>query len=130
MRNTNANSQDTMAKFEELVELVKQNFGRVIDDHQGRTEENYTVAGVGALVQGDRVRAVALCNSRYFSVNHMYVQDGKVHISRTSIGGAVMPMNHNMSISEAIEAYNEEQSKYPFSSGQIQEVHLISDDRG
>lgn len=119
-------SQQNLANFNALVEVLKQNNGRVVDDHQGRTEENYTLAGVAALVKGDRVRAVALCNSRYFSVNEMYLEDGKVHISRTSIGGAVMPMDYNMDIVRAVEGYNTDQAGYPFSSGQLEHVFMFN----
>lgn len=125
MRNPNSNF--TKAKFEEVVEAVKANNGYIIDTHN-HSRTPYRAAGVAALVKGDKVTPVLLCHGSYFCVNPLHKEDdGTVSLSSWSVGGTIFTHQHG-GLVEAIEAYNVDQDNNPFSSGRIEEVHLISND--
>lgn len=124
-----ARSAFTIEGYNAVLAALKATNGAALDDHkaEGTTLQ---LAGVAALVKGEKIIPVALCNSRYFSVNLMYVEDGKAHIDRSSVGGAVMPMEHNMDVLEAVKAYNQAQADFPFSSGQLEHIFMFNTDKG
>lgn len=110
-----------MQKYSEVLEAIKAHSGLVIDDHRSGCG-TIRLCGIAALVLDDKCIPVALCDSRYFSLNRMYVEDGKAHVGRDSVGGVVIPQNHDMNVAEAIKAYNLEQDTNRFSSGKLQNV--------
>lgn len=94
--------------FEVIVAAVKANNNRVVDDHNN-SRPSVELAGL-AMVERSGI-PVALCESRYFSLNRVYLDDkGVPHVSQEAVAGAVM--KGGFSMREAIEAYNANQEEY------------------
>lgn len=123
-------SNFTIANYNAVLEAVKANNGYVVDVHNNRRTP-YRAAGIAALVKGDRVVPVLLCNSRYFSVNPLVVEaEGTVALLTNSVGGCVMPHQHDNDLAKAIKAYNDDQEHAVHSSGALLHVRIFdySDD--
>lgn len=117
----------TKVDFAGLVEVIRARKGVVIDDHGIRGE--LRLAGVGLIDNGKRQQFVALCDSRYFSLNSVYLDEhGVPHLSTSSVGGVVMPMYHGGDLQEACDAYSAEQKENPFTSGLIVETVMFERD--
>ena len=120
----------TIENYNAVLAAFKEAKGVVADDHNGGMR-TIKAAGIAALVKGDKVTPVLLADSRYFSVNHVYLLRGEVRVSRTSVGGVVFPQDHDMDVVKAVEAYNAQQVDNPFTCGQLMHVRMVKfDDAG
>lgn len=104
--------------FEIGNELIKSG-GVIWDDHNGGFESK--LAGLAALVLGDKVVAVGLHKADFFSLNRVYLKDGKVHLSADSVGGTLFPVNFK-DLWDCINDYNEKQVNNKFSCGTLENV--------
>lgn len=107
-------------QFDEIVAVVKANNGLVGDDHGvGRTR---TIAGL-AIFRKPGVKkgiVVPLIETPVgFCLNHMYLQDGQVRVSRDSVGGNVENGKH-ASLQAAVEAFNRDQEHNQWSMGVLE----------
>jgi hypothetical protein len=115
-----------MAKhsFAQIVSAIAANNGMVKDDH-GNGTRMLKLAGVATLDKNERSTPVALCDSAYFSVNGVYLdEEGVPHVDISSVGGVVDCRNH-ASVKDAVEHYNEEQKGFPFSCGTLNNVTMF-----
>lgn len=110
-----------MQKYDEVLAAISANNGLVLNDHKSSVG-TIRPWGIAALVLGDKCIPVALCDSKYFCLNLMYVEDGKAHVSRDAVGGVVIPQDYDMNVGEAIRAYNHDQDSNRFSSGRLEHV--------
>jgi hypothetical protein len=115
----------TAANMNNITEIVVANNGHIVDDH--RDTGTLKIAGVALLLKAgqDEGFVVALCDSKYFSLNRMYIKEGKVHVSRDSVAGAVVPMKYENSLTQAIDAFNAEQLDNRFTNGSLTNVVLF-----
>jgi len=114
----------TIENFNAVAAAIVANKGVVIDTHNNRRTE-MQAAGIAALIKGDRVTPVLLCQGAYFSLNTLSVEkDGSVELSTWSTGGVVMVDRHG-GLQEAILAYNEEIADLPVHSGTLEHVKLF-----
>lgn len=98
----------TVNNTEEVIQNLKDNDFHVINNHNDRDEriDGYLII---ERAQYNFKYVAPVFNGAYFSVNPLYVgEDGRVHISTRSIGGAVAPFQHNGNMEKAIAAYNKE----------------------
>lgn len=108
-----------MQRYFEIQQALLASNGVIWDDHNGGFESK--LAGLAALVNGDKVIAVGLHKSDYFSLNRVYLKDGKVHLGVESVGGVLFPINHR-DLWECINDYNEKQIGNRFSCGTLENV--------
>jgi len=108
-----------MQRYFEIQQALLASNGVIWDDHNGGFESK--LAGLAALVNGDKVTAVGLHKSDYFSLNRVYLKDGKVHLGVESVGGVLFPINHR-DLWECINDYNEKQIGNRFSCGTLENV--------
>lgn len=104
--------------FEIGNELIKSG-GVIWDDHNGGSESK--LVGLAALVLGDKVVAVGLHKTDFFSLNRVYLKDGKVHLSADSVGGTLFPVNFK-DLWDCINDYNDKQVTNKFSCGTLENV--------
>lgn len=104
--------------FEIGNELIKSG-GVIWDDHNGGFESK--LVGLAALVLGDKVVAVGLHKADFFSLNRVYLKDGKVHLSADSVGGTLFPVNFK-DLWDCINDYNDKQVTNKFSCGTLENV--------
>lgn len=110
--------------FVEVLAAVKAFNNSVKDDH-GNGTRVLKLCGLATLDKNERSTIVALCDSAYFSLNDVYLdEEGVPHVSTSSCGGVVDCRTH-ASVADAIEYYNEEQAKFPFSCGTLNNVTLF-----
>ena len=110
--------------FEAILNAIKDAKGFVVDDHRSNGG-NIRLAGVGELVKGESHIVVALCDSKYFSLNRMYVGDDRLaHVSREAVAGVVRKFD--LTVEEAVEKYNEAQEGAPFSCGKIEKIQMFN----
>lgn len=120
-------STRNIENFNVVVEALKASNGIVGDDHSNG-DGTMKAAGIAALVKGDSIIPVLLCNSRYFSLNLMYVdKNGKPRVARESVGGVVIPQDFDMNLMKAVEGYNANQEGSEFSCGKLEHVHYVMD---
>lgn len=115
-----------MAKhsFTEVLAAVKGFNNSVKDDH-GNGTRVLKLCGLATLDKLERSTIVALCDSAYFSLNDVYLdEEGFPHVSISSCGGVVDCRRH-VDVAEAIEYFNAEQVKFPFSCGTLNNVTLF-----
>lgn len=105
-----------------IYEMVKAAGGSIIDDHS--TGHNIVLKGLATLDHKGVQRVVALCAGIYFSLNHVYEEDGVVHLSRNSVGGVVKLLNKE-TMAEAIDVYNKAQATSPWTTGSINNVVMF-----
>lgn len=87
-----------------IIDSVVANNFIVQDDHSHGGVSR--LSGVGVHTRGDRIHVVALYqNVEYYSINEVYVNEetGLPHLSRTSVGGVIIPKGDLVS---AIELFN------------------------
>lgn len=107
--------------FKEILDAVIANNNMVIDDHDN-FNKSMKLAGVAKLKHSGV--AVALCDSRYFSLNRVYLdQSGVPHVSRESVAGVIK--KDGISLQEAIEKYNEQQRSFNEDLFSIDDVTLF-----
>lgn len=104
--------------FEIGNELIKSG-GVVWDDHNGGSEGK--LVGLAALVLDDKVVTVGLHKADFFSLNRVYLKDGKVHLSADSVGGTLFPTNFK-DLWDCINDYNDKQINNKFSCGTLENV--------
>lgn len=106
-----------MERYFEIGNALIKSEGVAWDDHNGGSE--IKLKGVAALVIDDKAIPVGLHDSDYFSLNRLYLKDGKVHLSRESVGGTLFPVNFS-DLWECIIDYNEKQITNKFSCGTLE----------
>lgn len=112
--------------FEALVAAVNATQGKVMDDH-GNGNGWIMASGIAVLVRGEKKFPVLLCNSRYFSLNAMYLgEDGEARVSRDSVGGVVEL--HGAPLADGIAAYNENQQDNFLCHSFLGNIHVMQDD--
>lgn len=110
--------------FAAVLAAVNNTAGSCKNDHTGAGMN--TVFGIAKLVSGNKEFTVSLHQSRYFSLNAMYVdQFGLAHISRNSCGGCVEVFDKTME--QSILDYNEGQSTNIITASFITDVHFLVD---
>jgi hypothetical protein len=115
------NTSTQARHYETILELAKEAKGIIQDDHnQGRNK--ITLAGVAIFRKEGSSKdghVVGLYNSKAFCLNGLYVDDGEVHVSTFSVGGTVLPMDHEGDVKAAVEAFNASQADNQWSMGTL-----------
>lgn len=112
-------SLTTNARNHVIYQAAAEVAGLITDDHG--TGKTIQLWGLATLEKGDKQTVVALIDARYFSLNQVYMDPrGGVHLSTGSVGGVVEL--HGTTMVDGIATYNEDQSSFPFSSGQLNNV--------
>lgn len=106
-----------MERYFEISNALIKSEGAAWDDHNGGSE--IKLKGMAALVIGDQAIPVGLHHGDYFSLNRVYLKDGKVHLSQESVGGTLFPANFS-DLWECIIDYNEKQVGNKFSCGTLE----------
>jgi hypothetical protein len=106
-----------MERYFEIADALIKSGGVIWDDHNDGSEGK--LIGMAALVKGDQVIPVGLHKADFFSLNRVYLEDGKVHLSRESVAGVLFPVHHR-DIWECINDYNEKQVNNKFSCGTLE----------
>jgi len=106
-----------MNRYKEIEKALIESNGVIWDDHNGGYESK--LMGCAALVAGDKIHAVGLHDADFFSLNRLYLKDGKVHLSTESVGGVLFPVNFK-DVWDCINDYNEKQINNPFSCGTLE----------
>jgi hypothetical protein len=108
-----------MERYFEISEALIKSGGVVWDNHNGGSE--IKLHGLAALVHGDKVVTVGLLKADFFSLNRVFLQDDKVHLSVDSVGGTLFPVNFK-DLWDCINDYNEKQANNKFSCGTLENV--------
>ena len=108
-----------MERYFEISEALIKSGGVAWDNHNGGSE--IKLHGLAALVAGDKVVTVGLLKADFFSLNRVFLQDDKVHLSVDSVGGTLFPVNFK-DLWECINDYNEKQVNNKFSCGTLENV--------
>lgn len=108
-----------MERYFEIADALIKSGGVVYDEHNGGSETR--LLGLAALMLGDKVVTVGLQNADFFSLNRVFLQDDKVHLSADSVGGTLFPVNFK-DLWECINDYNEKQITNKFSCGTLENV--------
>lgn len=72
-------------EFARIVAAVNAQSGFVGDDHG--VGNNAVLSGVALLHVNGKVYPVALHDDEYYSINELYIRDGKARLSRRAVGG-------------------------------------------
>lgn len=115
---------NTQINFDVVVATTQAQLGLVADDHSDH--RSLKLAGIAALTLGDSVIPVALIKSKAFSLNRLYLKDGKVRVSREAVGGAVIPMNFNDDVKAAVDDYNDQVANSRMEVGSLQQIQYFS----
>lgn len=107
-----------MQQYFELSDALIKSGGVIWDDHNGGSEGK--LFGLAALFTGKEVIPVALHKADYFSLNRVYLKDGKVHLSDESVAGTLFPVNFAGDVWDCINDYNEKQIGNKFSCGTLE----------
>ena len=108
-----------MERYFEIADALIKSGGVVWDNHNGGSE--IKLHGLAALVHGDKVVTVGLLKADFFSLNRVFLQDDKVHLSVDSVGGTLFPVNFK-DLWDCINDYNEKQVNNKFSCGTLENV--------
>lgn len=108
-----------MERYFEIGNTLIKNGGVAWDNHNGGSE--IRLHGLAALVLGDKVVTVGLLKADYFSLNRVFLQDDKVHLSVDSVGGTLFPVNFK-DLWACIDDYNDKQLNNKFSCGTLENV--------
>lgn len=106
-----------MQQYFEISDALIKSEGVIWDDHNGGSESK--LVGMAALFTGKEVIPVGLHSADFFSLNRVYLKDGKVHLSSESVAGVLFPVNHR-DLWECINDYNEKQVGNKFSCGTLE----------
>jgi hypothetical protein len=107
-----------MQQYFELSNALIKSGGVIWDDHNGGSEGK--LFGLAALFTGKEVIPVGLHKADYFSLNRVYLKDGKVHLSDESVAGTLFPVNFDGDVWDCINDYNEKQAGNKFSCGTLE----------
>jgi len=110
-------------QFDEIVAVVKANEGVIGDDHNNGNG-TMQIAGLGIFRKPGVQKGIVvpLCHSKIgFCLNHMYLEDGAVRVSRDSVGGLIETGKH-ASLQAAVEAFNRDQEHNQWSMGVLERV--------
>lgn len=108
-----------MERYFEIGNALIKSGGVAWDNHNGGSE--IRLHGLAALVLGDKVVTVGLLKADFFSLNRVFLQDDKVHLSVDSVGGTLFPVNFK-DLWDCINDYNEKQINNKFSCGTLENV--------
>jgi len=108
-----------MERYFEISEALIKSGGVAWDNHNGGSE--IRLHGLAALVSGDKVVTVGLLKADFFSLNRVFLQDDKVHLSVDSVGGTLFPVNFK-DLWDCINDYNDKQVNNKFSCGTLENV--------
>ena len=108
-----------MERYFEIGNALIKSGGVAWDNHNGGSE--IRLHGLAALVLGDKVVTVGLLKADFFSLNRVFLQDDKVHLSADSVGGTLFPVNFK-DLWDCINDYNEKQITNKFSCGTLENV--------
>lgn len=107
-----------MERYFEVSNALIKSGGVIWDDHNGGFESK--LFGMAALFTGKEVIPVGLHKADYFSLNRVYMKDGKVHLSDESVAGTLFPVNFDGDVWDCINDYNEKQAGNKFSCGTLE----------
>lgn len=111
--------------FANIIEAVNHCKGHVVNDHGNRVGL-LKVTGIGNLQKGEKKIPVIFCDSRYFSLNRLYLDENNVpHVSRESVGGVVEL--HGAPLEQGILAYNEAQIENIMCYSFLTDIHYVVD---
>ena len=109
------------ATFKEILDTIMHTKGRVIDDHNN-SKGCLTLSGLATVKNSGAI--VALCDSRYFSLNRVYLDEkGMPHVSREAVAGVIQ--KDGISLQEGIDKYNEQQRQFNDDMFTIENVTLF-----
>jgi len=109
------------AQFDEIVAIVQANDGVIGDDHNSG-KDTMKIAGLAIFRQPGVQKGIVvpLCsNTAGFCLNHMYLENGEVRVSRNSVGGLIETRLH-ASLQAAVEAFNADQVHNKWSMGVLE----------
>lgn len=106
-----------MERYFEVSNALIKSEGVIWDDHNGGFESK--LIGLAALFNGKEVIPVGLHSGDYFSLNRVYLKDGKVHLSDESVAGVLFPVNFR-DVWDCINDYNDKQAGNKFSCGTLE----------
>lgn len=112
----------TNTNFAALIEAINATAGMIGDDHT--RGGNIKVAGVALMTNGDQLIPVPLLDDAYFSLNELYMRDGKAAVTCASVGGVVH--KNRDTLEQAVLKFNEEQAGAVFTPNFLVDVHLFN----
>lgn len=110
-------------QFDDIVAIVKANDGVIGDDHNN-SKDTIKIAGLGIFRKPGVQKGIVvpLCSSTVgFCLNHMYLENGEVRVSRNSVGGVIETGKH-ANLQAAVEAFNADQAHNQWSMGVLERV--------
>jgi len=126
----------TNTNFAALIEAINATAGMIGDDH---TQGNHIkVAGIALMTKGEQLIPVPLFDVSHFSLNELYLRDGKAAVTCASVGGVISKQRDTLE--QAVLKFNEAQAGavftpnfltdlYVLSNGKLQKTNLISEEK-
>jgi len=126
----------TNTNFAALIEAINATAGMIGDDHtQGG---HIKVAGIALMTKGEQLIPVPLFNDSHFSLNELYLRDGKAAVTCASVGGVISKQRDTLE--QAVLKFNEVQAGgvfgpnfltevYMLHNGKLQKTNLVSEEK-